>query len=89
MSLAGEVGGRFSSETAQFLQDLAKAKDREVPQLLKGRALAAWIIRWSSMLTCPTARAFAISLLEGDSSEGVDGPTPSVHAVLGDDRHAV
>ena len=87
--LAGEAGGRFSSETAQFLRDLANAKVREVPQLLKGRAHAAWIRRWTSMLACATARAFAVSLLEVDSSVGVDGPTPSVHAVLGDDRHAV
>ena len=38
--LAGEVGGRFSSETAQFLRDFANAKVREVPQLLKGRVHA-------------------------------------------------
>ena len=57
--------------------------------LEKGRAHASWIRRWSSMLACAAARAFAVALLEGDSSVGVDGPTPSVHAVLGDARHAV
>ena len=33
------------------------------------------------MLACAAAHAFAVSLLEGDSV-GVDGPTPSVHAVV-------
>ena len=87
--LAGEVGGRFSSETAQFLQDLTNANVREVPHLLKGRAHSAWIRRCSFMLACAAARAFAISLLEGDSSVGAEGPTPSVHAVLGGDHRAV
>ena len=35
---------------------------------------------------CAAARAFAQSLLEGPASGGVDGPTPSMNAVLGDAR---
>ena len=36
------------------------------------------------MLACSAARAFALSLLsEKNCSLGVDGPTPSVHEVLG------
>ena len=31
--LAGEVGGRFSTETTQFLRDLAWAKTRGVSEL--------------------------------------------------------
>ena len=85
--LAGEVGGRFSDETAQFLRALASAKVRDVPQLLQGRAHAAWLRRWSAMLACAAARAFALSLLDRDCSAGVDGPTPSMHEVLGDSRH--
>ena len=85
--LAGEVGGRFSDETAQFLRALASAKVREVPQLLQGRAHAAWLRRWSAMLACAAARAYALSLLDRDCSAGVDGPTPSMHEVLGDSRH--
>ena len=76
--LAGEVGGRFSAKTAQFLTGLASAKVRELPVLLRGRAHAAWLRRWSAMLACAAAaRAFALSLLEMDTSGGVDGPTPS------------
>ena len=80
--LAGEVGGRFSDETG-----LASAKVREVPQILQGRAHAAWMRRWSSILACAVARAFALSLLDRDCSTGVDGHTPSVDEVLGDSRH--
>ena len=40
--LAGEVGGRFSTETAQFLSDLAWAKTQGVSDLLRGRARSAW-----------------------------------------------
>ena len=85
--LAGEVGGRFSDETAQFLRGLASAKVPDVPQILQGRAHAAWMRRWSSILACAAARAFALSLLDRDCSTGVDGHTPSVHEVLGDSRH--
>ena len=48
--LAGEVGGRFSAETAQ----------RDV----QGGAQAAWMRWWSSILACAAARAFAFSLLD-------------------------
>ena len=85
--LAGEVGGRFSDETAQFLRGLASATVRDVPQILQGRAHATWMRRWSSILACAAARAFALSLLDRDCSTGVDGHTPSVHEVLGDSRH--
>ena len=44
--LAGEVGGRFSLETAHFLRCLASAKVRGVPQIPQGRAHAAWLRRW-------------------------------------------
>ena len=36
--IAGEVGGRWSSETAHFLSSLAAAKARSVPQVLQVRA---------------------------------------------------
>ena len=81
--LAGEVGGRFSAETAQLLHGLALAKVRDVPQLLQGRAHAAWTRRWSSILARAAAWAFALSLPDRDCSAGVDGHTPSVHEVLG------
>ena len=84
--LAAEVGGRFSAETSQFLRGMASAKVRGLPQVLQGRAHAGWVRRWSAMLGCTAARAFAVSLLDRVPA-GVDGPEPSVHEVMRDGRH--
>ena len=43
--LAAEVGGRWSSETAEFLCALAKARAQSEPLLLQRRARAAWLRR--------------------------------------------
>ena len=86
---AGEVGGWFSTETGQFLSDLAWAKTQGVSDLLCGRARSAWAHRWSAMsamLECAAARAFA-TLLLGGASVGVDGPTPSLAEVMSEVRH--
>ena len=64
MVLAAEVGRRSSNETAQFLSALAEARSQSVPLILQGRAKAAWLRRWSAMLACSAARAFAVSLLD-------------------------
>ena len=85
--LAGEIGGRFSSETAQFLRCLASDKVRSTPLILKGRIHAALIRRWSAMLGCSAARSYALSFLDKVPA-GVDGPSPSANEVLRDDRHA-
>ena len=61
--LAGEVGGRWSSETASFLSSLAQHKAQEAPELLKASVEAAWRRRWAAMLTCTAAKAHAASLL--------------------------
>ena len=85
--LATEVGGRWSEETRAFVQQLAKAKSRSVPRILVGRARQAWQHRWSSMLACASARAFALSLLDRRPVSGSDGATPSSAEVLADCRH--
>ena len=48
--VAAEVGGRWSQETADFLNAKAKAKAEEYPQILQGRVRAACVRRWSAML---------------------------------------
>ena len=85
MVLAAEVGGRWSEETAQFLRGLAKARADSVPPLLQGRVKAAWLRRWSSLLACSAARAFAESLLETRRVPRI-GDVPSTHEVLRDAR---
>ena len=75
--LACEVGGRWSSETQAFLRQLVKAKTRHVPPALRTSAKLAWLWRWSTILACASARAFAVSLLEGTCHSWHDGPTPT------------
>ena len=79
--LGSEVGGRFSDETAHFLRSLASAKVRGMSELLKGRAHAALMRRWCSMLGCAAARSYAWSLLDRVPA-GAEGPIPSIHEVM-------
>ena len=85
--LAAEVGGRWSEEARAFVRQLATAKARSVPRILVGRARQAWQHRWSSMLACASARAFALSLLDRRPALGSDGATPSSSEVLADCWH--
>ena len=84
--VAAEVEGRFSAEANQFLRGLVSAKVRDVPDILKGKAAAAWSRRWRSMLGCVVANSFALSLL-GRVPPGADGEVPLLSDVLGADRH--
>ena len=85
--LAGEVGGRWSPETRSFLSKLAKAKARSEPPILQRRAEQAWRMRWSAILACAAARAFASSLLDLKLGGGADGLTPLCHEVLASWHH--
>ena len=84
--LAAEVGGRWNSETAQFLTALARARAQQVPLVLQGRAEAAWVRRWSAILACTAARAFSLSLLDSRPVGGSGDLVPSVHEVLREAR---
>ena len=84
--IAGEVGGRWSTETWTFLGLLAKARARSEPRVLRRRAEQAWMWRWSTILACAAGRAFAESLLGRRGSGGQDGATPQTHEVVTDAR---
>ena len=56
------------------------------PFILQGRVHAALIRRWSAMLACSAARAFAVSLLDRRPVPVTGGVIPSVHEVLRDAR---
>ena len=86
MVLAAEVGGRWSEETAQFLRALAKAHAQTAPLILQNRVKAARLRRWSNVLACSAARAFALSLLDKHPSPGTGAEVPQVHEVLRDNR---
>ena len=82
--LAGKVGGRWSAETMSFLSQMAKAKTRHEPRILRQRVQQAWRSRWQAILSCAAAKAFARSLLEMRAAVGADGDTPASHDVLRD-----
>ena len=84
--LAAEVGGRWSSETANFLNALSKAKSETAPEEVRDQVRAAWLRRWSNLLGCTAARAFATSLLEKRCSPGVSSAVPAEHEVLRESR---
>ena len=85
--LVAEVGGRWSQESVRFLVQLAKAKVRHEPKVMRISDQCAWIRRWRCMLACAAAQAFALSLLERRAGLGSDGPTPTTSDVVGDCRH--
>ena len=59
--LGVEVGGRWSSETADFLRQPARAKAKDTPATLHV-AYQATLDRWSGFLTAAAMQAFAASL---------------------------
>ena len=80
--LAAEVGRRWSEEMAQFLRAPAKPHARTAPLILQNRVKAAWLRRWSNVLACSAARAFALSLLDMHPSPGTRAEVPQVHEVF-------
>ena len=84
--LALEVGGRFSPETVDFVQRLARARAKSVPPRVRGAVSAAFARCWSSFLAAGASRAYAASLLAlpAHSAASVDEPPPLVSDVLAD-----
>ena len=73
--------------TRSFISQLAKAKARAEPVLLRRRVEQAWRLRWGAMLSCAAARAYASSVLDRRTAVGSDGVIPLSHDVEGDFRH--
>ena len=46
--VALEIGGRWSNEAIQFIDDLAAARAREAPPVMRRSAFLAWKRRWSA-----------------------------------------
>ena len=78
--LAVETGGRFSSETLEFLQQLAHSRSQSAPAYLRRSTALAYERRWSRMLSCTIASSLAASLLldkdtlANESSQGAREP---------------
>ena len=79
---------RWSMETRSSLSQLAQARARGEPHLMRRRMEQAWRLRWGSMLSCAAARVVATSLLELPGARGVDGETPTVADVEQESRYA-
>ena len=61
--VALETGGRWSSEAADFVEELAFARAREAPRLSRFATALAWQRRWVRILSTAAANAFARSLV--------------------------
>ena len=85
--IAGEVGGRWSQETKDFLWCLACEKSKSSPRLLQGSARVGWYRRWCCLLACSTAKAVACSLAGHRGSLGSGDQVPSAHEVLTEARY--
>ena len=73
--VAAEVGGRSSEEAWSFVSQLARVTVSSLHRVLRGRARQAWEYRWSAILFCATAQAFALFLLDRRAVLGCDGDT--------------
>ena len=70
--------------SAQFVRMLARSRARSVPHVLRSGATAAYVFRWSSLLSFAAARAVAASLLSlllGNTAN-VDGASLDLSDVL-------
>ena len=82
--LGCEVGRRWSEESRQFLAGLAATKARSEPEVMRKSTMHSWLRRWSTLMACTAARAFALSLLERRCCTAADGPTPTTADVVAD-----
>ena len=84
--VAIETGGRWSDESAEFLEELAYARARAALPALRGATALAWQRRWSRLLSTACARAFAQSLVAPTGllqTASTDGTAPALSDLLG------
>ena len=86
--LGTETGGRWAPEALTILRNLAEAKSRSAPELLRRSAQAVWYQRWIRMLSVATRTALVETLLRPSSPHltELDGDTPDLSDVLCVDR---
>ena len=82
--VALEVGGRWSTEAASFIRQLAQTRCRAAPAALQTATAQAYIARWSALLTHAAQTAFAKSLLFEDLwlHTAGDGESPLLSDLL-------
>ena len=84
-----EVGGRWGESWFELISQLAKAKSRSAPRLLRRSAEYAWNRRWWDMLAAAAQGGFVSSLVgEGDAFGDLrDGFPPPHSSVMSDSRY--
>ena len=90
VTLACEIGGRWSEGTIELVEQLAKARARGEPRRMQVAAQHAFAARWWALLSCAQQEALAASLL-GDGLpllDGHDGHGPIASEVMVDERAA-
>lgn len=86
VTLACEVGGRWSKTCVDTVRALAAAKARSAPRLVRASALHAWEARWWTILSVGAQSALAATLTEEAVMvlDGHDGEEPPLADVLFD-----
>ena len=81
---AVETGGRWGPEAYQFLLQMAHAKARTAPRVLRQALITSWVRRWTGMISYAVHDAYAASLVEEVPADttGTDGELPCLGAVL-------
>ena len=89
VTLACEIGGRWSDTCIKWVGMLAKYKAHNEPPHLKRAVEFAWHSRWWSLLSVAAQRAFALSLIEVDSDaiKPLADFEPRVGDILADVRY--
>ena len=88
--LGTETGGRWAPEALTILRNLAEAKSRASPELLRRSAQVAWYQRWIRILSVAAQTALVETLLRPSSPHlsEQDGTPPDLSDVLCVDREA-
>ena len=77
--LACEIGGRWSTESLEFLRSLVRIRSRRAPRVLRRAAAQAWYRRWLSLLSVAAQKALAATLLEPRGMVSHGGAGHEVH----------
>ena len=83
-----DVGGRWDSEAATFVRLLARARAAGTPAALRASAQAAWVLRWSGIISVAAQSALAATFLglPVPSEPCAAGTPPALHELLADAR---
>ena len=76
--VAAEIGGRMSDDSRDLLRQLASARARSAPLLVRAAAKNAWLRRWTGMLGVAVQDALAATLVDDAVAllDGCDGEAP-------------